>query len=305
VPARAEPVVRPRSHVRLAFEACLVELRDAIQRAVWVESGELVAVAEPEDAVDVQIGCARDGIDAGVVLEVRWPGRQNDYRYALDWHTVPLDVRPRLVGLAVVEAVDASRIELTAVPELPRRTAAIVASPGFVPEPPAEWTLVVAVGRRSFASATGVEVGGLSVALGRRLGHRVQLRSDLAFEHAGVFTSSGQIDVESVSTAPHIALRFGGRVYAGAGVGARLGLVRMNGTTFMAPQIHRDRLIRTWAGPVASGTAGVALSSRISVEAELEIGTTVLGATGRDLDKPAAVMSGAWTSFAVAAAVAL
>jgi hypothetical protein len=293
-----------RSQVRLAFDACLVELRDAIQRAVGVELGEPAAVAEPDDVVDVQIACARDGVDAGVVLEVRWPGRPNGYRYALDWHAQPADARARLVGLAVVEAVDASRIELTAIPEPPRVTLAAVASPD-VPRATAEWTLVVALGRRSFASDAGVETDGVSVALGRRLGPHAQLRLDLAFEHAGVFVSSGEIDVESVSTAPHIALRFGGRVYAGAGVGARLGVVRMNGTTFMAPQLRRDRLVRAWAGPVASGVAGVALTPRLSVEAEVEVGTAVLGATGRDLDKPAAVMNGTWMSLGVAAAVAL
>src|SRR5262249_55899680 len=137
------------------------------------------------------------------------------------------------------------------------------------------------------------------------LGPHAQLREDLAFEHAGLFVSSGEIDVESVSTAPHIALRFGGRVYASAGVGVRLGLVRMNGTTFMASQLRRDRLLRGWAGPVTHSVAGIALTSRISVEAEVEVGTAMLGVTGRDLEKPAAVMNGTWMSLGVAAAVAL
>jgi hypothetical protein len=252
--------------------------------------------------VSVRVECAADGLDAGVVLEVRPPGSPRRYRYALDWRTQPPDARPRLIGLAVAEAVDASRIELTAVPEPPPPGRSIEGAP---PAVASDWSIALAGVRRAFSGRTGVDLLGVGLGTVRRLSAHLALSADLAAESATVLATSGTVAVLSVSSAPRIAVRTAGRLHGELGIGARIGVVRMRGEALPGSQFTGASQLRPWLGPVVDIALGFEVTPRASLRAGLELGVVATGATARDLGEPVAAITGAWTSLGLAAVIEL
>ncbi len=253
--------------------------------------------------MSVRVECAADGLDAGVVLEVRPPDSPRRYRYALDWRAQPPDARPRLIGLAVAEAVDASRIELTAVPEPLARSRSIEAASRAVG--PSDWQVALAGARRTFSGHSGVALLGVGLVPARRLSAHLALSADLAAEGTTVLTSSGTVAVLSVSSAPRIAVHTVGRLHGELGIGARVGVVRMHGEALPGSQLAGGSLVRPWLGPAVDLSVGLDLTSRVALRAGVELGVVATGATARDLGQPVAVISGAWTSLGLAAVIEL
>jgi len=301
--ARADEPIRQRPAVRLELGACLDPERDAIQRAVRIELGQEPRADEDPGSVAVRVDCAAGDPEAGVILEVRRPGSARRYRYALDWRAQPGDVRPRLLGLAVAEAVDASQLELIAVPEPPVLAAAPGATRPSLTAP--SWNLAFVGGRRSFAADTGVALVGAGLMPSWRLSPHLGLSMDALGESSTIVVPSGAIQIVSASTAPRIAWRVGARLHAELGAGVRLGVVRMRGEAFAPAETTASRLIRVWFGPIASAAVGFELTPRVSLRAGVELGEVVTGATARDQGRTVAVLDGAWTSFTLAATVAL
>jgi hypothetical protein len=309
--AHAGDPARPRPPVRLELAACLADAHDAIERAVQVEVGE-PPDASDASAIAVAVECVAGGIDAGVVVEVRPPGNPRRYRYALDWRAQPPDARPRLIGLAVAEAVDASRIELIAVPEPP-----IGPGPGPGPgagrgldttiAPPAasDWRIAAIGVRRAFSAEAGVDFLGVGLMPSRRLSPRLAISADLIAETATVITASGAVRVFSVSSAPRIAVRIGGRLHGELGAAARIGVVRMRGEALPGSRLGGASQVRPWFGPAADIAVGIDLVPRLSLRASAELGVVAIGATARDFGVPVATLSGTWTSLGLAAAVEL
>jgi hypothetical protein len=304
--ARGDDVARARPPVELELADCLADQRDAIARAVRVELGQDAPAPGDPAAAEVRVECAPDGLDAGVVLAVRPPGSARRYRYALDWHAQPLDARPRLVGLAVAEAVDASRIELTALPEPapPAVAAPAVAAPP-APLAPPDWTLALVGARRSFSADHGIALLSVGVKPSYRLSGHLRLAADLMIEGTTVLTSSGAIVVRAVSAAPRLAYRTGAQYQLELGVGLRGGGVQLAGEAFPGSSLAGSRQTRGWLGPITTLAASIAASRTVSFDASLEIGVTVTGATARDLGQPVAVLGGVWTAFAIGVAIAL
>jgi hypothetical protein len=298
--AQADEIGGSRPPVRLDLAACLDDARDAIERAVRVEVGD---APDQDDAraVVVRVECAAGGPDAGVVLEVRPPGNPRRYRYALDWRVQPPDARARLIGLAVAEAVDASRIELTAVPDAARHSSDAASRVAVA----SDWGIAVAGVRRAFSTPTGVALLGVGLEPTRRLSPHLRLAVDLTAESATALSSSGGIAVLSVSSAPRIEVRTGGRLYAELGVGARIGLVWMRGEALPDSQFVGGSLVRPWLGPAVDVAVGLGVSPRMSLRAGLELGLVAIGATARDRGIAVAAVAGSWTSLGVAAALEL
>ncbi|HEV7558595.1 MAG TPA: hypothetical protein VGO00_24160, partial [Kofleriaceae bacterium] len=195
---RADPdTIRARPPVDLVLADCLDDVRGAFEQAARVELGDRSPGA---DQVAVRVDCASDGIDAGVVIEVRPTGGTRRYRYALDWHSQPLDLRPRLVGLAIAEAVDASQIELTAVAE-PAPAVERVAAAAPVPVVRLSgWTIGLVGSWRSFGDHAGVAMFGGGLAVSRVMLPRLRVAIDAIAESQTRLVSSGAIDVMSVSS---------------------------------------------------------------------------------------------------------
>lgn len=288
-----------RAPIRLELDACLDTARDDIVHAVRVEIGG----DDAGDPVAVRITCAAEGLDAGVVLDVRPPDSPRRYRYALDWRAQPIDARPRLIGLAVAEAVDASRIELVAVPE--PAPAVVVAPPLIVPRAPSAWSVAIALERRAFSPHAGAAMLGVSIAPARRLTAHLQLAAPLTGEGATVLSDSGALVVRSASIAPRLVYRVGGRVHGELGAGARLGVVRIAGEAVPRSQLVGHRLVRAWGGPTATLAIGAALSDALTVSLGAELGVVAAGATARDLGEPAVLLDGAWAAFSLGATLAL
>jgi hypothetical protein len=291
--------------VRIELAACVDGERDAIERAVRIEVGEDAFALHDPSAVAVRVDCAPDGLDAGVVIEVRRPGNPRRYRYALDWHEQPLDARPRLIGLAVVEAVDASRIELTAVPEPPLAPGGGPRAQVATPRARSDWSIALIGAQRSFSARAGVDLLGGGLMPSRRLSSHVQLAGDLLVEGATMLSETGTVSVRSVSAAPWLVVRAGGRVHAELGLGARIGVVVMRGEALPGSHLAGESFARVWLGPAASAALGIDVHPSLALSARLELGQAAAGAAARDLGEPIAAIGGTWTSFGVAAAIAL
>ncbi|HEV7558536.1 MAG TPA: hypothetical protein VGO00_23865, partial [Kofleriaceae bacterium] len=241
-----------------------------------------------------------------VVIEVHQPDNPRHYRYALDWHDQPLDARPRLLGLAVAEAVDASRIELTAIPEPappPRVVTHVIAPP---PETSA-WTLSVFGARRAFHDDKGFDTFGLGVMPGRTITPHLRAVVDVTAEIATVIAPSGAIQVTSVSSAPQLVYRIVDRdhLHAEVGAGVRVGVARMAGEALPGNVLVGKRIVRGWFGPAATVAIGIDLTPRITLDAALELGLVASGATARDLGDPVASVGGGWTSLRLAVTIPL
>lgn len=294
--------------MQLGLDECIDGERDAIQRAVRIELGDDAPATDDAHAVLVRVECAANGVDGGVVIEVRQPGNPRRYRYALDWHAQPMDARPRLLGLAIAEAVDASRIELTAVPEraAPEPTVGPVAR---VPVARSSWTLSVLGSQRSFATDHGLGLLGLGLMPGRRLSRRWRLALEVTAETTTVVVRSGVVRAASLSSAPQISYELMGRpdggLHAELGVGMRVGVVRMVGESIPGAELVAGRLVRAWFGPAATAAVGFDLTPSASLDASVELGAAISGATARDLGQPVAVVGGPWTSLRLAATIAL
>lgn len=290
-----------RPPVRLSLGACLGDELAAFHRAIRVELGDGIAGPD-QPGVAVDVDCAPGGIDAGIVLVVRQPASPRAYRYALDWTAQPVDARPRLLGLAVAEAVDASRIELIAVPE-PVQAPAIAAA--ATPRELSGWTIALTGHQRRFAGQRGVTTVGAGIAPARSLSAHLQLAADLLVEGTSVLTSSGAVAVRALSVAPRIAYRTAGRVYGELGAGVRLGVVRLAGEPLPHSGLVGETLVRAWLGPTATLAAGAVVTSSLAITASLELGTTATGATARDVGEPVAAIDGGWLSLGIAATIAL
>jgi hypothetical protein len=203
----------------------------------------------------------------------------------------------------VTEAVDASRIELTAVPEPPLPGRPIEAASRAAD--PSDWQVALAGVRRVFSGPTGVDLLGVGLVPVRRLSAHLALSADLAAEGATVLTQSGTVAVLSVSSAPRVVVRTAGRLRGELGVGARVGVVRMHGEALPGGPLTGSSLVRVWLGPAADLAVALDLTPRASLRAEVELGVVATGATARDLGKPVAAISGAWTSFGLAAVIEL
>jgi hypothetical protein len=118
-------------------------------------------------------------------------------------------------------------------------------------------------------------------------------------------TPSGAVAVRSLSSAPRLAYRAGGRLHAELGVGARIGIVSMRGEALPDAPLVGVRQVRVWLGPAASAAIGAELTPGVALSASFELGVVASGATARDLGEPVAALGGAWTSFGFAAAIAL
>jgi hypothetical protein len=292
--SRASADERPAVHLELG--ACLDGEREPLERAVRLELGK---PADDATTVDVAVDCAVGGVDAGLVIEVRSPRTARRYRYALDWHAQPIDARPRLAGLAVVEAVDASQIELTAIAE-----PAPVAPPALRVEA-SPWAVAVGPTRRAFAGGAGVALVGGGVGASRAVSSHVRVAIDLVVEGDTVVVASGAIAVQSMSSSPRLVYRVGDRVHAELGVGARVGAVMMRGEPLAGGALEGRTFARPWAGPAASLGAGISLTRALALDATVELGTA-MGATARDLSgQPAAMADGRWTAFGMALNVSL
>lgn len=304
--ASADPPAHDRPPVRLELDGCLDADRDDIERAARVELGE-PASATDAAAIAVAVACAAEGFDAGVVVDVRPPGSSRRYRYALDLRAQPLNARARLIALAVAEAVDASRIELTAVPEPPPAPPGAHA-PITAPAPAraaSDWTIALVADRRSFSTPAGVDLLGVGLAPSRRVSDHLYVAADLLAEADTVLTPSGAVSARSVSSALRIVYRAGGRIHGELGLGGRAGLIHMRGDALPGAGLVGTSFMRIWLGPAASFALGAELTPRIAVAATVELGLVASGATARDLGDPVAAVEGAWSAFGLAAAIAL
>lgn len=124
-------------------------------------------------------------------------------------------------------------------------------------------------------------------------------------EGAPALVGSGAVVVRSVSSAPCLVARAGGALHGELGIGVRVGVVRMRGEALPGGQLVGARLVRAWFGPAATTAVGIDLSPGFEVSASLELGVVAAGATARDLGEPVATLDGVWTSFGLAAAIAL
>jgi hypothetical protein len=290
-----------RPPVRLLLSTCLPLDAEAVRRAVRVELATLAA-DDDTTATSVSVDCTA----TGVLLTIQAPGAERRYRYALDWSTQDPEARPRLLALAVAEAVDASRIELTALPALESAAAPAATAAASVPPPHPGYAFALEGGVRNFSADHGASLRGAGVALSTRRTPYLGASVDLLLEGGSAVTTSGVIEATTLSTSVRgTAQVSSGDWFGEVGAGARVGIVRLRGETLTSGPFSAGATTRVWLGPAAEVAFGVRLASSLRVSLGAEVGFAALGATARDLGDPALALASAWTSLWLAASIDL
>jgi len=312
---QARAAERPR--LRVEVDPCVGVPAAAVRRDVAVELDALLVEARDSDALDttsVSIGCA-DGL-VRVSVEDPLSGKQLVRR--IDPARESTKGRARLLALAAVELVSASWLELrvgnapsTAVDATAsaaaRQTAAasvarIIDQPSWTPA----WRVALLGAGRGFSSP-------FTRNYGAQLNLQRDLRRGLAVE-AGVSGERGDAEVSlgrvasllgSSSLTVVVRSQLDGWGLE-AGLGGRIGLVRLVGTPATSePDAEGRRAVRPWGGPLLLLRPYIPIGDRVALFAGLETGLVTLPVAGLVDGLVDLALEGFWLTIGAGVTVAL
>jgi len=215
------------------------------------------------------------------------------------------DVRTRAVALAVAELVLTSWLELT----LPQPTQSQAWATSPTSDDRREASAIVQRRTRRGAHIDAVlafaEVGGTFRATPKTYGLGLRLSAvsseptlavdaDLSATRASHRSVLGDVRVNTWSLAIRPALRLEqGRWLGTAGVGARVGLARIEGSPADPSASRGSTLVGTWAGPLVHANVGVAFA-HFSARLGAESGFALRGVSGSVAGTDQAGVRGVW-----------
>lgn len=234
----------------------------------------------------------------------------------LDLEGQPRDLRPRLLGLAISEAVLASWLELAVPPEPasspkaptapsePRREAADIAARNVTPAVRGS-----SLSRTEIAAGPTVRwFGSGLVVKGLAAGAVHQLRSypflgttlDLDGGYGDRFnTNVGRASATSITLASRLFVRTNlGPLSATAGAGWRAGLARLSSEPVSTSRVGRAATVG-WTGPFLALDLSVGLWHALFVRAGLEGGRVLIPARGTVQGVRVIAFDGAWLGGAI------
>jgi hypothetical protein len=304
--ARAEG---PRPPIVLALDPCASVDAKEVRRLVPIEMGAPVVGGEGDagDTTRVTVGCVVDSPSV-VRLEVRDPTTGRILDRFITLLGVPKADQARLVAIAAVELVAASRSGQGTIPEAPR-VAAAAPSAGLgveatAPPPPRErrWRLAAVASLRGFGGLPDpVPGGGVAVHHVRR---RFTVGGDVLVEGLRQSTALGGVDSLLVSASLVGAARVPvGPVSLEAGGGARGGMASLtgHGGAAVAP-VRGGAVSAPWIGPLGTVRAVLSLPRSFALALAGEVGWATAGVVGRVEGAPDISVRGTWwnTSLGVA-----
>lgn len=297
--------------VELALDPC-VDARDEVQRIVQIELGDLLAADHDSSAVRTRV---RASCEAGaIVLRVEDPATGQALVRSVALASTAPAVRPRVIGLAIVELVASSWTELEPAPPPPVVTSLAPPPPAPPPvpseAPPAATTSVAnaritANGGALTFSATNAALFGASFRIADGSNRRLGWFADTGIYRGSQALAHGSIDTQVVAFAAGGEVqRIFHRVRGDVGAGVRGGAVEMIGrpsdATFMASAFSAR-----WLGAFTTGHVGVALGERVTVDAMIETGYVLSSVIGLVDHQQAAAVDGTWIAGHIGLGVSL
>jgi hypothetical protein len=228
----------------------------------------------------------------------------------LDLARYPASVRARLLGVSVAELIAASWIELAARkrPELrpmeargseqSRAAAAGVAEHTLLPLPTFE--VEPGLGARTLDQGRLTVLGG-AIAFSRNQRGWLAFGGDLTMESGSDGVSLGRVGVTLGSLGGSVRLRQElAMLRFEAGLGARVGFVRFQGTASDREANAAGRTaVLPWAGPVALVRLGVAPARRLVLTGSFEAGLATLAAEARVGGAAETAVDGEWLGLRI------
>ena len=292
--------------VELTLDPC-VESRDEIQRIVQIELGDLLAADRDPTAVRTH---AHAGCEGGViVLRVDDPRTGQALVRSIELASAAAAVRPRLVGLALVELVASSWTELQP-PSMPPPTP-VAPSPPPAPHeapPPAAPSLTHAqvaatAGAIQFSDMMPIPGVELRVTDGSRA--LIGWMLDAEFHRGTQDLSFGGVTTQVVDLGAAAQIHRAWNAARGeAGLGLRGGAVEMIGQAGDASLMARS-FSAQWFGAFATGHIGYAVTEHITLDAMLEAGYVLSPVVGLVAGQRAAAVDGRWLAAHVGIGVRL
>ena len=296
-----------RAPLRLQFDKCPDIDQVTVSRVVTMELQAGLTDERQDGAVTTARAQCADG---RVGLTIDDPVTGKTTTRTLDLEGQPRNVRSRLLGLAISEAVLASWIELHLTPEPPssrpdavappetRREAAHVAERRSQVAAPsgaeAPWEIIAGPEGRWFSS--GLPTYGLSGGARYWLDHHPLAGVGLDFDGSyGVHSvpTVARATSTSFSFAPCLLMRSAfAHILVTAGAGWRVGLALLSAE----PESLRAgrALWRAWTGPFLAADLGVPLSGPLFLRASVEMGYVLVPALGRVASARVIELDGSW-----------
>jgi hypothetical protein len=296
-----------RAPLRLRFEQCPDIDQATVRRVVTVELEAGLADERQEGPVTTAKAECTEG---GVRLTVDDPVTGKTTTRSLDMERQSKNLRSRLLGLAISEAVLASWVELRLTPAFPifrpglsswtefhQQASAITERRLPMATVPTTTHREVAVGPSLRAFSSGLRVLGAAVLVRRwiesqrvtGLGMEIEVSHG---ERSVVNVASG--DATSFSMAPCLlmASRFDS-VTVSASIGGRIGLARLSADPSSILRTGRTAW-RGWGGPFLAGDITMLLPADLLVRIGVESGYALVPARGGVDSVDAVALDGAW-----------
>jgi hypothetical protein len=223
----------------------------------------------------------------------------------LDLRRYAASARPRLLGVSVAELVAASWVELAAHQQAPvrpveargsersRDMAVRVAEDTLLPPP--TWDVEPSIGGRRLDQGRLTVLGG-ALALNRSQRGWLAYGGDLTLEGGSSAVSLGRVGAMLGSLGASVRLRQELAILRfEAGVGARIGFVRFQGTPdARGVNAVGETAVLPWGGPLALVRVAVAPVRRLTLTGSFEAGLATLAAEARVAGAAAVAVDREW-----------
>jgi hypothetical protein len=293
-----------RGTVVLDAAACPSVPEAAIRHIVAIEIGDLLAAPGDVPAAGgnrLTIACDKT---AARLAASRADGADPPIERALPLASFPGDAAPRALALAGVEMLAALD------PAVRERIQTRQSSPAAPPPPPpptparadgalAPVGITISAVRRDFVAASGAGGWGARLDLDRGVAERFALGVDVEVDRASTTVALGEARALILSAGVFGGPRRAGRRAAGAlSLGARGGLVSLEGTPAGGSGATGGSALRPWWGPAITAR-GWLRAGPVGLAGAIEAGFTVRGAHGLADGATILAVDGAWLAAGI------
>lgn len=311
--------------VALRVSSCSEPFETALRRMLAIELGELLEDARPDNASSretIEIACEADEAKISARSVAGDQVERNDLRF----DAFPSDAAPRAVALAALEALRAvdptlterlaaqrAQAQANGAPSValsapsthaPAKAATRPATrvraentatsqPAIAPRPFTRLTL--GAGARHFVAAPTTTLLGLRLELSRRFSAPWDVGLDLDGAISRRQVTLGTVEARLLSTAAWLGARAGAADWsATAGLGARVGLMSLEGAPDLEARGHR--VLRPLAGALLV-VRGDGAMGPVALAIAGEGGYALVGAQGLAARAPALQLDGFWLAI--------
>jgi len=307
---------------RFALEIvdCPKALTESVRRFISIEVGDLLygeteGVSAGSDTLTIR--CARNfaWIEAALASE------DSPLEKLLHLDDFPGDAAPRALALASLELMAArsstvrERIDGTrnstpppaTPPPAPAITSGVVISrPATKPAVPVRRTRIgLGASFRTFPGKYGPSLFGGQVQASTKFAPMWQFAADAEVASGKNKVSLGETSATLLSLGTTLGVRAeGSNLGAGFGLGARIGAVRLSGTSLDPINVSAATVWRPFGGPVAVASVFAGFG-RVAITVITEAGQTLLKPEGQAGGVTAIALRGPWAAFSLGASINL